>query len=611
MSTLITAVLTHHLGWVSTVFPLTEVEKEAYSKENSGNPFWGQLIDLYGATGYPTKVCHTIITGLNNEDIILRILSLLTYFIRCNDITKATAVRVDVEEENKTAEEICSGNQFIPKENFKKYEDHLREMAEASNFLNQKIKKNQAKTEQQQPPNDCPKTANLVKSKSYLSNLSESTTKNSLNYSNSHKILDQVTNLGLQAAEAPLSFNINNLEINKMEKLRNSLETQNLVDIKEASEQIKKVFSPKKPETDMKVLYKSKTDCFDSVDDDNSNVLFVLGDGEELVGLSRDKNKKLARTTNLKEDASKLNSIQELERPTHLQLDKLLDQTSFEKEFQNSVFKDSDFIRNPETTIKPSSSFTYLDVSDTKPAETNNSPSCSDEQKRKEYTRSQSMPPENKPTKDNTKTKYRYAGVKFNFQQYPQILTNYMKSKNIELSHLPFSEKEIEFKKFPTKFDFSSFDGDFEEIEPLQTPSNATELEFTSDLIGETQETQPITSNISNETNSKSVQEMNLVVEIPANKLKAVELPMPKSSEMSYLDKHLLGYTSTLMRGLNDHYISDMVLQGVSAPKPQWESALKRDLVLCTKHAFLDQPVEEAVAIVANVNTWWVARLHF
>lgn len=63
------------------------------------------------------------------------------------------------------------------------------------------------------------------------------------------------------------------------------------------------------------------------------------------------------------------------------------------------------------------------------------------------------------------------------------------------------------------------------------------------------------------------------------------------------------------MRGLNDHYISDMVLQGVSAPKHQWESTLKRDLVLCTKHSFLDQPVEEAIAIVANVNTWYENKL--
>lgn len=65
-----------------------------------------------------------------------------------------------------------------------------------------------------------------------------------------------------------------------------------------------------------------------------------------------------------------------------------------------------------------------------------------------------------------------------------------------------------------------------------------------------------------------------------------------------------MGYTSSLMRGLNDRYIPDMVLQGISSPKSRWESLLKRDLILSTRHPFLDQQVDEAVAVIANKDTW-------
>lgn len=62
------------------------------------------------------------------------------------------------------------------------------------------------------------------------------------------------------------------------------------------------------------------------------------------------------------------------------------------------------------------------------------------------------------------------------------------------------------------------------------------------------------------------------------------------------------------MRGLSDHYLSDMVLQGTSAPKSQWEATLRSDLTLAARHPLLDQPIEEAVAIIANIDTWYVLQ---
>lgn len=89
ISTLLTAVLTHHLGWVSTVLPPSQEDKNTISKMQSPcNPLWGQLSDLYGAVGHPTKMSRTIICGSNKNDIIDRILNILTYFIRCTAVEK-------------------------------------------------------------------------------------------------------------------------------------------------------------------------------------------------------------------------------------------------------------------------------------------------------------------------------------------------------------------------------------------------------------------------------------------------------------------------------------------------------------------------------------------
>lgn len=64
------------------------------------------------------------------------------------------------------------------------------------------------------------------------------------------------------------------------------------------------------------------------------------------------------------------------------------------------------------------------------------------------------------------------------------------------------------------------------------------------------------------------------------------------------------GYANSLMRGLNETYVSNMVLQGIISPTINWEKSLKRDLILSTRHPFLDQQIDEAVAIIADKDTW-------
>ncbi|KAI8521085.1 Folliculin-interacting protein 1 [Branchiostoma belcheri] len=98
LSTLLTAVLTHHLAWVPTVTPAgatppsrTYLDKHSsktldmLAKTHPYNPLWAQLSDLYGAIGYPIKLARTVVTGRKAE-LVNRLLYLLSYFIRCSEV---------------------------------------------------------------------------------------------------------------------------------------------------------------------------------------------------------------------------------------------------------------------------------------------------------------------------------------------------------------------------------------------------------------------------------------------------------------------------------------------------------------------------------------------
>lgn len=467
MSTLITAVLTHHLGWVTTVMPSINGDKE---KNCPGNPLWGQLIDLYGATGYPTKVCHTIVTGCDKSDLIPKILNILTYFIRCNNITRSIVQRDEKEEENVLAEKICLKNMCIPEENFKKYEDHVRQITEEStNFLNHKKTSNTSLVSKS--------FGGLKKSNTFLQDLSDvDTTKDG-------KLFDKVAHIGFESdnslSKSKINENIHRLcriPTDTILKHVSNSEKGNLVDIKEASDEIKRVFSHK-----------------DSIDkDDDDKVLFLLGENEKLIGLSKEKN---------------CDKKEFLESKTKFELGYDDDDLkTFEDEFKTSLFKDSDFVwNNGGFPIKPSTSCMFLNLDVEKP--------CG-----KNYGRSQSVPREQKLEGSNkSNVKYRYSGVKFNFQQHPQIFTNYMKSKNIELSSLAFSDKEIDSEKLLANFDYFNTEPDFEDVETLETPSNATELEFSNELTEEIAASEKKVANAEFNANKSNTSDILMV-----------QFPMPK-----------------------------------------------------------------------------------
>ncbi|KAH3869210.1 folliculin-interacting protein 1-like isoform X2 [Dreissena polymorpha] len=101
MSSLVTAVLTHHLAWVPTVMPAGGSPTGSYLDKNSAkwvdslakshpyNPLWAQLGDLYGAIGFPLKLSRTVIVGKKAE-VVKKFLFVLSYFIRCSDIIESS-----------------------------------------------------------------------------------------------------------------------------------------------------------------------------------------------------------------------------------------------------------------------------------------------------------------------------------------------------------------------------------------------------------------------------------------------------------------------------------------------------------------------------------------
>ncbi|XP_059473581.1 folliculin-interacting protein 2 [Neocloeon triangulifer] len=99
VSTLVTAVLTYHLGWVSTVLPgaVPPLNRpppnspnkmlDSLAKCHPYNALWAQFGDLKGALGHPLRVARTIVTG-SESDVLNRLVRMLSYFIRCGSVSK-------------------------------------------------------------------------------------------------------------------------------------------------------------------------------------------------------------------------------------------------------------------------------------------------------------------------------------------------------------------------------------------------------------------------------------------------------------------------------------------------------------------------------------------
>uniref|UniRef100_A0A3P9B4W3 Folliculin interacting protein 1 n=1 Tax=Maylandia zebra TaxID=106582 RepID=A0A3P9B4W3_9CICH len=94
---LLTAILTNHLAWVPTVMPNGQPPIKIFLEKHSSqsvdmlakthpyNPLWAQLGDLYGAIGSPVRLSKTVVVG-RRQELVQRLLYVLTYFIRCSEL---------------------------------------------------------------------------------------------------------------------------------------------------------------------------------------------------------------------------------------------------------------------------------------------------------------------------------------------------------------------------------------------------------------------------------------------------------------------------------------------------------------------------------------------
>ncbi|CAD5119151.1 DgyrCDS7789 [Dimorphilus gyrociliatus] len=108
-SCLLTAVLTRHLSWVPTVAPADAGLSETYLNKHSAkwlttlakshpyNPLWAQLSDVYGAVGDPPLLTRVIVVG-KRQSLVQKLITVLSYFIRCSTVREQTPSRPPVNE---------------------------------------------------------------------------------------------------------------------------------------------------------------------------------------------------------------------------------------------------------------------------------------------------------------------------------------------------------------------------------------------------------------------------------------------------------------------------------------------------------------------------------
>lgn len=240
----------------------------------------------------------------------------------------------------------------------------------------------------------------------------------------------------------------------------------------------------------------------------------------------------------------------------------------------------------------------------------------------------------------------KHSGVKFNFEKYPQIAKNYMRNKNLEIRNYDFFEKglkmelqwKLNYDQTQTKLKLHSDAEDECECckasgaHYLQTPSNASELEFSSDDPLQEQHTSTPRIVISEATCLQTSQNHTIlpltyfpldetrevnIVRHDTPQINLVELPFrsehePKVTPQTTLvatatpDKLLPGFSPSLFVGLSNHFISDMILQGIITTRndAKWEESLRQDLLYAAKCISLEQVPIENVAIVANIDKW-------
>lgn len=622
---MLTAVLTHHLGWVrensnirgnfankGNVHPLKSkllqgenMKLSEISKMFPYNALWAQLGDLYGAITSPVKLSKTIVCGSEaNVKTIEKILNVLTYFIRCSEIRRNCQTKVfDKEEINKTVNKQINSPETT------------------ASF--QGLNNNSSNFSRVRKTNGITRTPSTIKELSNMVNvteneLSEIRVSDNLPESNTEKYLMLLKNL---------KKNVMN-DIPKVLAYRDSRFVKQELRIGNKSMDTGIEMTAK----DKQFLCKYQKNLLG----DHIKLTVTRPDSDEIVEINElddetDFNSQIDNFISLSNlitaNSCGAQTVMKLfwgKEPNkgvlngeHVQT---FQRIKSKHQNENSGDDFSDKLRTIPENEKP---VMFLLGDDEKLV--NLKKNCIQSAVKNDSEDNKSVLYKFGAMKKSCKHKKKHSGVKFNFEKYPQIATNYMKSKNLEFHEHDVLEKGMKIEREQvceastsgTMIDISSTvtlqderDSD-EECECckdrstlyLQTPSNATDLEFSSDQF------QDYNFLSQNSSHIQYFQTINKDIEVsPDKNLKVVEIPMLTSiaftRDVQGMIKKQPGFTPSLFTSTSDHYIADMILQGVTSKSQNWEAQLKQDLTVSSHCAVIDQSQAENVAIVANIDKW-------
>lgn len=594
ISTLLTAVLTHHLGWVGTVAPLmTSNIRDNLAKSSQVNPIinkllqeenfklseisknypynalWAQLGDLVGAITSPIKLSKTIICGSeSNVRTIEKLLNILTYFIRCSEIRRNCHTKIfDKEEINKRVNHQLNTrrrNHSSPKNSFVRM----------------------------RKTNGLARTATTVKELSAMGSEMEDDFADDIQLPENLPEADAETYRLLLKI---LKKNVMN-DIPKVLAFRDSRFVQQELRIGNTSMDTGIVMTDK----DKQFLSKYQKNLMgDHIkftvtrpDSDGIEEMIDLDDEEQLDNFISLSNLITAnslggaqsvmkmfwgKATN--KEALNLEQMKHLERITakHQQMQEAANDEKLRKAGESKgvvfVLGDNDKL----VGLKASPSLQTIKNFAGEPGVFNTG-----------------------AIKKTCKHNKKHSGVKFDFEKYPQIATNYMRSKNLEFHEYDVVEKGLKMEREqktncgastsqPLSSDFSSTatlqSHDENESDEecdcykcsggahyLQTPSNATDLEFSSDQSHDRDLLTPSSSSsrlssgdASPSSHFQFLQTLDENSELKSDDedIKLVEIPMLESAKVPSIQDEIMkpGFTSSLFAATSDHYIADMVLQ--------------------------------------------------
>lgn len=651
ISTLLTAILTNHLGWVATVAPIinslpskddqvftihqSQEKIMEISKFHPYNVLWAQLSDLYGSVGCPSRLAKTIICGAKTLTIN-KVLNVLTYFVRCGEIQRVESTQVlnNLEIENIIARKsnpnfpsYLDDNQCIPiskvqAKNLFWNEACFKDLSNISDkFFKQSMKNNGI--------------TNEIGSKELLNSLNStiklmvtSPDNDKFEYEKASEALEFILKkVESGSVEQNKEINLSSLHAIDTEKCSNfgtSLWSIDTVTDGIAFE-IPKATDTKLTETDENKLKRSQS--FNR----KSNALNELRKSSTLRELSSDINGN-AETNITFPDFVTNNIVIKSNESKNMQKSDLKKNQSDLSKSVVFMLGDDDVLfglKAPSktlniTTVENSSDITGKPISHVQVEEKRNciqiSSSSADISNQAAFTAASKTSTIKSEKKKKHCTHKKHSGVKFNFEQYPQIVTNYMKNKNLDIESYDFLEKGLKLEQ-ENAFNYGASSSilpkiiaeDIPELEEqeeeeqceccantfriLQTPSNATELEFSSEdgnypvpIVSKPKEKlKPVVelnsqttvikqtdriNTLSNESDSmdknknsieKSVSQSNEIIEEKYGKhLELLAIPIPETEipvPNSKTNRIRAGYVPSLFVGITDHFIPDMVLQ--------------------------------------------------